>query len=499
MKKILKTIILFVIMFIGTLSVKALPTINYEFGKYVDFGSAHDDYIRDIEVTEDGYKILGENFKNKTIELITTDKNLNIQNSVTTNFEIFYRTKTLINNHVFFGYYDYSGEEDVYVYDVYNEKLEYVKTIKSSNSYIELRSPLKSENDKYFTIGLDIFDKKTNEIVNIEEIISDSEYKDELDKAIEEDNEKEYNEVLKKIYTDEFKGTYIPACMNLIYSENASYLNKYQVLNIDYNDEYLAFTYYYKSQNVYGIVIFDNNGEIIFDETVSKTTYPLIMLDKNNFYVIEFLVIKVLNEDSSVSDVKGYYKLSNYDYKGNIIQTKELSETFSQHDIYEGLFEEGRQLYDAVLTNDGFYLTTTSNLILRGSDPNIEEDDMILDYDPTFQKYYFIHPIETKTDGNGKIEVIENSRYGEKVSFVITPNEGYQIDIIKVTDADGNVLTFTDNAFTMPNANVTIDVSFVEEVKNSETADIAIMSCIIIIILGVIGTIYSIRKLSWLK
>ena len=223
------------------------------------------------------------------------------------------------------------------------------------------------------------------------------------------------------------------------------------------------------------------------------------MLDKNNFYVIEFLVIKVLNEDSSVSDVKGYYKLSNYDYKGNIIQTKELSETFSQHDIYEGLFEEGRQLYDAVLTNDGFYLTTTSNLILRGSDPNIEEDDMILDYDPTFQKYYFIHPIETKTDGNGKIEVIENSRYGEKVSFVITPNEGYQIDIIKVTDADGNVLTFTDNTFTMPNANVTIDVSFVEEVKNSETADIAIMSCIIIIILGVIGTIYSIRKLSWLK
>ena len=51
----------------------------------------------------------------------------------------------------------------------------------------------------------------------------------------------------------------------------------------------------------------------------------------------------------------------------------------------------------------------------------------------------------------------------------------------------------------MPNANVTIEVSFVEEVKNSETADIAIMSCIIIIILGVIGTIYSIRKLSWLK
>lgn len=499
MKKILKTIILFVIMFIGTLSVKAIPTINYEFGKYVDFGSAHDDYIRDIEVTEDGYKILGENFKNKTIELITTDKNLNIQNSVTTNFEIFYRTKTLINNHVFFGYYDYSGEEDVYVYDVYNEKLEYVKTIKGSNSYIELRSPLKSENDKYFTIGLDIFDKKTNEIVNIEEIISDSEYKDELDKAIEEDNEKEYIEVLNKIYTDEFKGTYIHACMNLIYSENASYLNKYQVLNIDYNDEYLAFTYYYESQNVYGIVIFDNNGEIIFDETVSKTTYPLIMLDKNNFYVIEFLVIKVLNEDSSVSDVKGYYKLSNYDYKGNIIQTKELSETFSQHDIYEGVFEEGRQLYDAVLTNDGFYLTTTSNLILRGSDPNLEEDDMILDYDPTFQKYYFIHPIETKTDGNGKIEVIENSRYGEKVSFVITPNEGYQIDIIKVTDADGNVLTFTDNTFTMPNANVTIEVSFIETVKNSETADIAIMSCIIIIVLGVIGTIYSIKKLSWLK
>ena len=48
MKKILKTIILFVIMFIGTISVKAIPTINYEFGKYVDYIDNQDGKILDI-------------------------------------------------------------------------------------------------------------------------------------------------------------------------------------------------------------------------------------------------------------------------------------------------------------------------------------------------------------------------------------------------------------------------------------------------------------------
>ena len=73
------------------------------------------------------------------------------------------------------------------------------------------------------------------------------------------------------------------------------------------------------------------------------------------------------------------------------------------------------------------------------------------------------------------------------------------IDVIKVTDSNGKEVTFTDYTFTMPSADVTIEVIFIEDKKNPETTDVAVIACIAIIVLGGIGTMYSIRKLSWLK
>lgn len=92
------------------------------------------------------------------------------------------------------------------------------------------------------------------------------------------------------------------------------------------------------------------------------------------------------------------------------------------------------------------------------------------EYPVSSQVLYFdmIHEIITKTDGNGTITATKvTAHWGEGIEFTIEPKEGYVLSEVRVTDANGNVITFTDYKFTMPNADVTIEATF--SVKNPET------------------------------
>lgn len=107
------------------------------------------------------------------------------------------------------------------------------------------------------------------------------------------------------------------------------------------------------------------------------------------------------------------------------------------------------------------------------------------------------HDISTNIKGKGKVEVIESSGKGEVVTFVITPEKGYVLDSVKVTDSNGNVLILTDNTFTMPNADVVVEAVFLPE--NPYTADIAIAIIIVLSIsLGLLFLRFN-KKLTWLK
>ena len=96
------------------------------------------------------------------------------------------------------------------------------------------------------------------------------------------------------------------------------------------------------------------------------------------------------------------------------------------------------------------------------------------------QFYYLYHLIEPKiTEGKGNIEVASHGKPGEPVTFVVTPEEGYTLGVIKVTTADGEVLTFTNYTFTMPTADVTIEATFLKTGINPKTADIAIIGVLL--------------------
>ena len=114
-----------------------------------------------------------------------------------------------------------------------------------------------------------------------------------------------------------------------------------------------------------------------------------------------------------------------------------------------------------------------------------------------WQKVYYIPlNISTKVEGKGKIEVVESAHNGEQVTFKITPEEGYVLGVVKVTDANGNVLTFTSNTFTMPSSDVTIEATFIPE--NPETSDIKIIVLSVILIIGSIIGFINFKKVKWL-
>ena len=95
------------------------------------------------------------------------------------------------------------------------------------------------------------------------------------------------------------------------------------------------------------------------------------------------------------------------------------------------------------------------------------------DPDPTYA-------VSAPTAENGKIAV--SPRYaerGERVTVTLTPDEGYELESLTVTDSRGNELTLTDLGngryrFTMPARRVEIKASFVKSVEVSPFADVAI-------------------------
>ena len=95
------------------------------------------------------------------------------------------------------------------------------------------------------------------------------------------------------------------------------------------------------------------------------------------------------------------------------------------------------------------------------------------DSDPTYT-------VSAPTAENGRIAI--SPRYaerGERVTVTLTPDEGFELESLTVTDSRGNELTLTDKGdgrytFTMPARRVEIKASFVETVEVSPFADVAI-------------------------
>ena len=84
----------------------------------------------------------------------------------------------------------------------------------------------------------------------------------------------------------------------------------------------------------------------------------------------------------------------------------------------------------------------------------------------------------SKSENGGVAVSSKNARKGDTVTVTVTPDAGYQLDKLTVTDKNGNVLKLTDKgdgkySFTMPDGKVEVKALFAKEVKTSPFGDVS--------------------------
>ena len=84
----------------------------------------------------------------------------------------------------------------------------------------------------------------------------------------------------------------------------------------------------------------------------------------------------------------------------------------------------------------------------------------------------------SKSENGGVAVSSKNARKGDTVTVTVTPDAGYQLDKLTVTDKNGKELKLTDKgdgkySFTMPDGKVEIKAVFAKEVKTSPFGDVS--------------------------
>ena len=315
-------------------------------------------------------------------------------------------------------------------------------------------------------------------------------------------------------------------------------------------DFHLLFEAYYDNSDSTNLLLVKDNGYILYRVVPINNAEPRFYMDvydkseeliltkrfnpldkfysadikENGIYVTEALYDL---DERSVS-----YSLIKYDLNGKELFTQDINEEIKKNSI---IVEE--KLYGSIATftdkvNDGLVLSISENTFIGGYESCISSVSngttvtdnpkeycraLVLGVRQPSQIIYFNisshwnsqalieaiipkmiiklentgyidYQITPKVQGEGEIKVIDRSAAGGEVTFEVTPKEGYVLSVVKVTDAAGNVITFTDYTFTMPSSDVTIEAVFVP--GNPNTTDIAIMGIIIVgILFGAIAVI----------
>lgn len=500
MKKILLIILTF---FIGVTISKA-EEIKYDWGLEITYNNSypeiinlkvHKDYYESILYTYD-YEVYERNLRYYVASSDgTVKKDLKFDNED-------YR-KVVILNDIIIAYYETydSDDNETYWYDIYDKDLKLIKKVEGTSSITRNNYNLISETDKYYIWGTEVFDKKTNEIVDFEELIENFQYKDELFEAINEGNTDNIYKYINLLYETYFPNTHLPVLASIM--SNQELYSKYEnngLVKTYYNGKYLAILYYGENYESYALDIFNNKGELVLkDFSISSESFELFF-DENKFYKVSIAIDASNLEDGVNTGIIGNINIKGYDYNGNEKYNKNTNKIESgyYYDELDNYFDIYRIIFSSGLTTDGFFIVTTYAEPV-GDDSIIDENETIDGRYDTLQKYYFINQIETKTDGKGTIEAIESSRPGEPVQFIVTPNEGYELNEVKVTDANGNVVVFTDYTFTMPSTDVTIEATFNKVKPNPDTLDNRIALACIILVIGIGSIIYNKKKRIWLE
>ena len=123
-----------------------------------------------------------------------------------------------------------------------------------------------------------------------------------------------------------------------------------------------------------------------------------------------------------------------------------------------GWYAEASDSYGGLCRSDVTYLTLNGLPSDSSSGGSGSRDD---DDDPSYA-------VSAPSAKNGDVTVSpKNAAKGDTVTITVTPDSGYKVDKVTVTNANGNTITVTDKGngkytFTMPASKVTITPTFVK-------------------------------------
>ncbi len=304
----------------------------------------------------------------------------------------------------------------------------------------------------------------------------------------------------------------------------------FDIKNEEYSDEIILDSSLYMSSTG---LLYKTSGEYYeYEEKLGYSTY-----EKTEYYKLTDLSKRIIIDnyffwkDEYYKD--GYHYLSGFDLDGAVLykldENLELIWTYRYESeeefstlkkmveindflfvLYETEIPNGVGYYEEPINPERYYsiivLDTDGSLVteyaldneeLKGSEFHniIQSDDGLIiageihsedkAANAIIAELSIVFNIETKTDGNGTIKASSTTEHsGNQVTFEITPKEGYVLGEVKVTDSNGNVVIFTDYTFTMPNADVLIEATFVPE--NPNTVDKISLLIITIFALGLV-------------
>ncbi|MGN1371288.1 MAG: hypothetical protein ACI4XM_03330 [Candidatus Coprovivens sp.] len=346
--------------------------------------------------------------------------------------------------------YNVVKKDNLFYLENYNEETEIV-TIEKRNNQLEVL--------KQFDISTKYKDKKNviayNQALYVSE---DRVYTIEYYSYTNEDSTLSSGYSLNEYDLDlnYIKSTPITGNYNISYNMNL----------IKVNDDF-----YYAHFGIYKISQ-DGTSELFMQGEDSEGIYH----DYSSVIIIDDYIV-------ATSFYGPYYStnvlLEIYDMNFNLIRNIDASKNMDRS--IENIFQVGKTI---IPSDDGF--------IVPGIISSSKKDEIFA------TEYILKHKVIAKTDGNGSIEISNDEGFmDELITFIITPKEGYVLSEIKVTDSNGNVLTFTDNTFTMPSSDVTIEATFIP--KNPDTKDI-----VIILVIGLLTILIFIitslnKKKEWLN
>lgn len=262
------------------------------------------------------------------------------------------------------------------------------------------------------------------------------------------------------------------------------------------NDEFVLYLRFSDENKKDMIRYYDKNKKLIYSKSADETLlsiygiYDIFMWNDKNLGMLQVQDNKIL--------------VLFYDENMNLLSKLDTKYTVGDYDdgevkiLKEGLYVK---LSRTIETPCGIADDISNNSSMRGFPSSAGG----CAYYSNLSHLYYEYPfnISVKTDGNGKVvSSKEKSLDGEEISFEIVPNEGYDIDSIKVIDSYGDIIEFNDNKFTMPAADVVIEVSFVKqhvEEKNPETSDYIVMIGVSVLVISVFCYLSFVKKSEFLN